>query len=204
MKKDYQELLNLIDYLIKNNDNATLKLDKAIEVIPELSAFKTCLCKHSAHKHDNIFNHSLEALINVEKYLDKSNFSNEEIDLMHISLLLHDIGKTVTRSFDEDGVTHFHDHPHQSALITKNILNRYIIDEQKKIIIINLVEYHDDSMNPINKDELPNMINTIGIDQVKLLLKIQRADLNAHSDWYANKHKTALDEIEKQYKELCN
>jgi len=204
MKKDYQELLNLIDYLIKNNDNATLKLDKAIEIIPELSAFKTCLCKHSAHKHDNIFNHSLEALINVGKYLDKSNFSNEEIDLMHISLLLHDIGKTVTRSFDEDGVTHFHGHPHQSALITKNILNRYIIDEQKKIIIINLVEYHDDSMNPINKDELPNMINTIGIDQVKLLLKIQRADLNSHSDWYANKHKAALDEIEKQYKELCN
>lgn len=204
MKKDYQELLNLIDYLIKSNDNATLKLDKAIEIIPELSAFKTCLCKHSAHKHDNIFNHSLEALINVEKYLDKSNFSNEEIDLMHISLLLHDIGKTVTRSFDEDGVTHFRGHPHQSALITKNILNRYIIDEQKKIIIINLVEYHDDSMNPINKDELPNMINTIGIDQVKLLLKIQRADLNAHSDWYANKHKAALDEIEKQYKELCN
>ena len=204
MKKDYQELLNLINYLIVSSDNFSIKLDKAVETIPELSAFKTCLCKNGAHKHDNIFDHSLEALINVENYFDKSTFSKEEIDLMHISILFHDIGKTVTRTYDDNGVTHFQGHPHQSALIAKKILDQYIINEDDKIIILNLIENHDELMNPINKIDILNMIKNIGMRQTGILLKVQRADLNAHADWYAIKRGGTLDEIEKQYQELYN
>ena len=202
MKKDYQELLNLIEYLITSEDDFELKLDKTIILIPGFEAFKTCLCKNSAHKHDNIFNHSLEALINVENYFDKQEFSKEEIDMMHISLLFHDIGKTVTRTFDDNGVTHFRGHPQQSALIAKNALDQYTINENDKLIILNLIEYHDEFMDPIDKNNIINMIKNIGMRQTGILLKAQRADLNAHADWYASKHGVALDEIEKQYQEL--
>lgn len=204
MKKDYQELINLINYLITSDENFKLKLDKAIILIPEFEAFKTCLCTNSAHKHDNIFNHSLEALINVENNFRNEIFSKEEIDMIHISLLFHDIGKTVTRTFDDNGVTHFRGHPHQSALIAKNILNQYTINENYKKIIINLIENHDVLMNPVDKSEIINMINNIGIKETGMLLKIQRADLNAHADWYALKRGVTLDEIEDHYQELYN
>jgi len=204
MKKDYQELLNLINYLIISKDNFSLKLDKTVILIPEFEVFKTCLCKNGAHKHDNIFNHSLEALINVENNFGKLSFSKDEIDIMHISLLFHDIGKTVTRTFDDNGVTHFRGHPHQSVLIAKNILDKYTINDNDKEIIINLIENHDTLMDPINKIEMLKMIKSIGMRQTGILLKIQRADLNAHADWYAVKRGVTLDEIEKQYQELYN
>ncbi len=107
-----------------------------------------------------------------------------------------------TWSIDDDGLTHYRVHPHQSAIITQELLDEYDIDENTKNVIINLVEVHDDYIGYNCDLSVEEMINKIGIKEVGMLIRIQRADISSHSEYYRIKLNKVVDNIEKLYYDI--
>jgi tRNA nucleotidyltransferase (CCA-adding enzyme) len=204
MKRDFNYLIALVNNL-SNDDDIKTKEEIAIKAIPELTAFKDVLCHHPAHKYDDILEHTLVSLKAVDSYIKKKdNFSAFDIAIIKIVLLLHDIGKTTTQTTNKNGITHFYNHPIESARMATNILNQYDIDEVTKTTIINLIKLHDDYINYDSDDGLIETINNIGLKETGMLLKIQRADLNAHSDYYVISKTPMFDALDKMYDRIIN
>jgi hypothetical protein len=53
-----------------------------------------------------------------------------------------------------------------------------------------------------NDNQLMHMINKIGLKDMGMLLKIQRADINTHADWYAKKRNPMLNQLEISYDKI--
>ena len=53
-----------------------------------------------------------------------------------------------------------------------------------QVLVTNLIFYHDINIDKMTVDEINNMINAIGIENVELLFDLKRADLLAQSPEY--------------------
>ena len=62
--------------------------------------------------------------------------------VLRLTMLLHDIGKPLTKTTDEMGKDHFKKHPKESAKLAKNILQRLKFDNDTLRRVCRLVEYH--------------------------------------------------------------
>jgi poly(A) polymerase len=115
-------------------------------VLPEMASLKKCL--QNKHHPDNAFLHSLKALSCLENILnhlpdffpefDENIFlmpASPDTPLLKFAILIHDIGKPLTRSVDEKGNVHFYCHEEKSAqlsdIITKRL--RFSNDDQRYI-----------------------------------------------------------------------
>lgn len=201
MKKDFNTLIELVNKLSIITD-IEVQEKIAITEIPKLGELRNTGCNHPAHKYNNILHHSLIALMFVDKIISTDdNYTPYDISILKLVLLLHDLGKITTKEIDDTGVSHFYNHPLESVKMTEEILNDYNTDEQIKRTILNLIRYHDTF---INDDELEQIIKEIGLKEMGMLLKVKRADLNAHADYYAVKKNPLLDRLDEIYHKLCN
>ncbi len=202
MKKSAGTLIELVTKLA--DDLSIEEREKlAIEEIPELQDLKDTICHHPYHKYEDILEHSLESLKLVSDYVtDEDNYSECDIALLRIILLLHDAGKATTKTTGNDGVDHFYGHPKESVRIAEKILNRYNIDEKDKKIIYDIIELHDNYIPHDNDEGLKKVINKIGLKETGMLLKVQRADLNTHSDIYASRVNPMLDALSNIYNNI--
>ena len=141
---------------------------------------------------------------NIEKILKQEKLdldSQKEIIFKIIpelkaedGLLLHDIGKPF--SYQEDGeIRHFHDHPKKSAQMSKEILERLGISDDKIREMCYLIANHD---NVIDVQKLKSS----DIELAKKQLYIQYCDAYAHNPKYVDKRIKKLDEIKEQIKQL--
>lgn len=199
MKKNFDDLTCLV-LVLSTDIDLNIKKQLAIKLIPILGEFPKFLCNHPGHIYSDVFDHTLASLKILDTYINvEDNFSDFDISIMRIVLLMHDTGKMTTRSVDKKGLTHFYDHPHASAIITRKIIDEYNVDNKVKEQIINLVREHDNYLNCSDDTALINMINTIGLKETKMLFKIQRADLNTHAQFYIDKKSPILDKLEEMY-----
>ena len=121
--------------------------------------------------------------------------------LLRMSMLLHDIGKPKACKRDENGTCHFKGHPKHSAEMAEIILHRLKYPTDFIETCITLIKYHDVRFNG-SKRQLRHVMSAIGNKNVELLLKIQRADIMAQSDY---KHKEKLEKLDlacRVYKEI--
>lgn len=198
MKKDFNIIIKLVEELLNNNIEYSEKL--AIAEIPELQLLKDTICHHPYHKYEDILEHTLRSLKLVSNYVnEKDNYSAHDIALLRITLLLHDIGKAVSKTTGDDGVDHFYGHPLKSVKMANDILDRYNINENDKQIILKLIKLHDDYIPHNTSEGLNKVINDIGLKEAGMLLKIQRADLNTHSDIYVIRIEPKLDILDELY-----
>ncbi len=100
-----------------------LKETKLLDyIIPEF--IPTYGLKQGKAHHLDVFEHIMLSLENSTKS-EFCNIKNEEDLLMlRMSLLLHDIGKATTLTFDENGKPHFYGHDKESGKLAKVILTR--------------------------------------------------------------------------------
>lgn len=96
-----------------------------------------------------------------------------------IALLLHDIGKPMCYSEDENG-GHFYGHGTTSCAIASNVVQRLKFDKQSQKDIVDLVLYHDAIIEP-TKRVVKRWLNRIGVEQFKRLMDIRLADIQAHA-----------------------
>lgn len=158
-------------------------------ILPEVEAcFNTI--QNNPHHIYNVGEHSIHAVAAIE---------NDRC--LRWAMLLHDVGKAVTRTTDEKGVDHFYGHAARSMEIAENILRRLRFDNRSLDRILRLIRYHDREIVP-QPTAVARAVNQVGEDIFPELLKVKRADSSAQNPVDLKKRMEGVDRIEKIYKEL--
>lgn len=103
-------------------------------------------------------------------------------EILRLTLLLHDVGKPACFSMGEDGRGHFYGHPAAGEKLTKTILQRLKSDNATLSTVCALVRVHDMTM-PTTVPGMRRLVGKLGVENVRRLLDVQRADHAAHSDY---------------------
>lgn len=128
---------NPSDGIKKLHETGILKV-----IIPELDREFYVSQNNPWHRYD-VGNHSLVVL---------EHTSNDEIT--RYAALFHDIGKTVTRTTDENGIDHFYDHGKASKEITTNIMKNMRYPNKLIDSVTQIIECHDDCIKSADKKDI--------------------------------------------------
>ena len=152
----------VLNVLLEFNDVITT-------IIPEL---KPCVGFNQNNKYHchTVYDHIAHAV---------ANYTGKDV-VVKIALLLHDIGKPLCYSEDHNG-GHFYGHPLKSKDITEEVASRLKLDNATKSAILELVLYHDDTIEPTLKSVRRRM-NRVGYEQLMRLTDIKIADSLAHTE----------------------
>lgn len=133
------------------------------QIIPELAP-AVGFAQHSMHHAYDVFTHTAQVCAATPPDLT-----------LRWAALLHDIGKISTFTLDEDGQGHFYGHASVSAQMADTILRRLKAPTALREDVLFLIEHHMDSIEP-DKKLLRRWVSRRGIDRVKKLLVLQKAD----------------------------
>jgi len=133
---------------------------------------------------DSLEKNSLEDYLNDEPVKGRARRS-----LLKLAILLHDVGKPVTRTVDRNGRIRFFDHNLQGAEIITNIGKRLKLATRETLFLRSLTEYHTYPLGLIvfqqksrsvkkRKAALRRFIHRTGPDGLAILL-LSYADLRA-------------------------
>ena len=138
-------------------------------IIPEITPCIGFKQNNPYHQY-TIYDHIAHAVANC----DTSDIS------IKVALLLHDIGKPMCYSEDENG-GHFHGHALPGRDIAETVMNRLRFDNKTKEEVLDLVLYHDATIEPTPKT-VRRWLNKIGERRFSQLLDIRMADIKAHAE----------------------
>ncbi len=121
--------------------------------------------------------------------------------LLRWSLLLHDSGKPVVKSFDEKGIAHFYRHEEKSARIAQKVLQRLRLPKKFVSKAALLILRHGDVFPPTEKS-VRREIAKIGVENFPLLLEIQKADSSAQSELARKDHLERIEKVRQVFEEI--
>jgi tRNA nucleotidyltransferase (CCA-adding enzyme) len=158
-----------------------LKDLKILEIIiPEL---KECyeFDQHNPNHNKDVFAHTLEVVRLVDNVL-----------VLKLAALFHDIGKPKSFFLDEKNIGHFYGHDKKSGEMTKIILKRLrysndIINQVFKLVNEHMVVYRDEFSNKAVK----KLMSRVNIDY---LVELQIADIKSTANPYKYQHVLKLKE----------
>ena len=108
-----------------------------------------------------------------------SNYTGFDLSVK-IALLLHDIGKPLCYTEDQNG-GHFYGHGVFSHDLAAQVMDRLRFDNDRKREVLELVLYHDSVIEPTPK-VVRRWLNKIGEKRFRQLLSIRMADIKAHAE----------------------
>lgn len=158
-------------------------------VLPEFDAMMETPQNGGYHSY-NVGEHTLKALEAVRP---------ERI--LRLTVLLHDCGKPMVRSTDEDGRDHFYGHGDVSAQMALEILKRLRFDNDTIRKVRTLVRFHDWRPLPTER-AVRRMAGRIGEELFLLLLEVKRADEAAKAPERRKEALEAVDELETLYRSI--
>lgn len=132
-------------------------------VIPELAP-TVGFEQHSTHHRYDVFTHTAHVVENTPPELS-----------LRWAALLHDAGKPSTFTLDEEGNGHFYDHASKSAEIADAVLQRLRAPNTLRQQVVFLVQQHM-RFPELDKKLMRRWISKFGIEDMKLLLQLQKAD----------------------------
>lgn len=138
------------------------------EFIPEIK-FMIGFNQHNSYHLYDVYKHSVVAIYN----------SKNDI-YVRLALFFHDIGKPYCFSIDDEGIGHFYGHAIKSEELTRNILKRLKYDSNTIDIVCDLIKYHDSNFADSTKN-VKKLLNKIGEEKLRLLLRVRKGDLLAQS-----------------------
>lgn len=142
-------------------------------------------------------------LYNVGVHTVKAMEKIDSTPILRWTMLLHDVGKTVTQTTDDNGIDHFYGHAKQSEVIGKKILKRMKLDNYTIKTVIQLVKWHDYNWGTApGKKSIRKAANKIGPEIFSLLIKVQKADAGAHSSLEQREKLALLEHILELYQEI--
>jgi len=118
----------------------------------------------------------------------------ESILHLRLTMLLHDLGKTKTKTTDENGISHYYAHPKESVKMAEHILKDLKYDNNIINKVLTLIQYHDCTLE--SKLLVKRMLNKIGEERLRDLIKVQRADALAQNPLYAKERLLNLISVE--------
>lgn len=150
--------------------------------------------QNNPHHLYSVGEHTLHALLNIPAD-----------PLLRYTMLLHDVGKPATKTTDAQGIDHFYEHYSVSRDIADTIMRRLKFNDRESKIIGELIEWHDyrwESPGKVTKNNVRKMMEIIGRELILPLLRVQRADILAQSNFKQDNKLAILDEVEKIYYEV--
>ncbi len=173
VERIYQELNKLL--CGSNAPRLLMRFSDVITVIlPELSPL-IGLEQHTPYHQWDAWTHTLKVVEAAPKD-----------PLLRWAALLHDIGKPICHTRDENGRDHFKGHPEISAQIAENIFERLKADRHTRAEVGFLIACHDRPLPP-DKAELHRWLCRYGAERVERLLILKTCDAAAQSE-YARTH----------------
>lgn len=137
-------------------------------VLPE---FDACMKQEQNHPYHcfTVGGHTLKALTEVE---------NDKV--LRLTMLFHDLGKPLTHSVSEEGLSRFYGHSAVSAELARDIMRRLKFDNDTTDKVKKLVAEHDRRI--INEPKyVRRAAAKIGKDLFPYYLKVRRADIMAQN-----------------------
>lgn len=189
----YTELIKLLvspnpDYLRTAYELGITKI-----ILPE---FDVCMetPQNNPHHCYSVGEHTLQSMkvIRADKVL-------------RLTMLLHDIGKPLTKTTDESGKDHFKMHPAESARLAYQILRRLKSDNDTLHKVCRLVEYHDwaiDLKADVKISAVRHLIAKVGEDAFPEMFEVNRADMLAQSDYIRDEKIQKQKRLEALYREI--
>jgi tRNA nucleotidyltransferase (CCA-adding enzyme) len=162
-------------------------IDSFIPEIKTLEDFE----QNNPYHNLNLLDHTLTSVKIIENELH-----------LKLAMLFHDFGKVKTKTTDENGISHYYGHPKESVTIATNILKRMKYDNETIDKVITLIGYHDCTLE--NKTSVKRMLNKIGEDLLRDLIKVQWADILAQNPVYAKERLTKLVKVEQILDEIVS
>ena len=160
-------------------------------ILPEVAKCFTITQNNPHHIYD-VGSHTLCTVRNTPK-----------TPTLRFAALLHDVGKTETKTTDENGVDHFYGHNKASEGIARTILNRLKFDNKTKDRVLKLVLLHDREIQPTEK-LVRRAVAKIGKETFESLLLLKRADALAQNPEFISEKLLFISQIEKIYKNILD
>ena len=181
------EFNELKELLIAENvyDRIKEREDEVFALIPELKVCKGFDQKNSWHIYD-VYEHILHVVDGVAPVLP-----------IRLTAVFHDVGKPLAFHVDEEGVGHFFGHWDRSVDIFQKYVPLLQLSTAEADLITALIFYHDINVDRLQEDELSQLVERIGRENLHMLFAIKRADLLAQSPAYHGML-TKIDEQEKR------
>lgn len=158
-----------------------------------LPEFDTCMetQQNTPYHMYSVGEHILHSLVNIRP--DR---------VLRLTMLLHDIGKPVCRTTDENGRDHFKGHGPVGEKLAGEILRRLKFDNDTIRKVCRLIRWHD--LRPkAEETQVRCAVNSIGEDLFPLYLEVQRADMLAQSLYRREQKEERLDAVEQIYHRIC-
>ena len=115
--------------------------------------------------------------------------------------LMHDIGKPLCSSTDQNGTIHFYGHHRESGSIAVDLMHRLRMDSDIIRDVAVLVENHDVRVEPA-RAPVKRMMARTGETLFEKLLQLQTADNMAKNPIYFPEKKKRIDDAYTLYKEI--
>ena len=163
-------------------------------IIPELEKTK------------NVAQNCVYHVYDVWEHICRSVEKSKKDRIVRLTMLLHDIGKPLVKTTDENGVDHFKTHALIGSKIAEEILQRLKFDKNTVRSVTELVLHHDDRLYE-NIQNVPKYISRYGYDFLRKLDEVSRADIMAQNEMFLSRLKMCddfinkLDECDKE--DLC-
>ena len=138
------------------------------EILPEIEALHGVGQPPAFHPEGDVWEHALRSVALLPRQGGKADLR------LAWAALLHDVGKAVTRTEDEEGI-HFYGHDERGAEISEAILRRLRFSREEMETIISLVRGHMIFMNvrKMRPNRLKRLLRTPHFD---LHLELHRLD----------------------------
>lgn len=161
------------------------------EIIPELTVLRIETQNNPYHIYD-AFEHSIEATKVIEPELH-----------LRLAMLLHDIGKARTGTTDENGIDHYYGHGKVSEELARDILKRLKYSNEVIDKTCILIKEHDRTLK-VNKKALKKVLNLLGEEGTKDLLKVRWADICAQNPIYLKERAFKTFQLTNMLEEIVN
>ena len=149
--------------------------------------------QNKPHHKNNVGMHTIEAMKNIEAE-----------HIYRWTMLLHDVGKPEARVEGPDK-DHFKMHPVIGEEIARKILRRLKFDNQTLKQVTTLVRWHDRrfaSFEEVNKKTIRRWVSQLTPELFARLMVIQRADIDAQSDYHKEQKEQVLNETKRLFEEI--
>ncbi|HAG69158.1 MAG TPA: CCA tRNA nucleotidyltransferase [Lachnospiraceae bacterium] len=155
--------------------------------------------QNNKHHQYNVGIHTIETL----KYsvtFDEA-LSKEDITVLRLTMLLHDMGKPDCHTRDEDGTDHFKGHSAVSVGIAESVLRRLKFDNATIKRVCTLVRYHDHRQE-CSEANVRRTAAVIGRDLMPLWFMVRRCDTMGQSVYIREEKLKATDRFEETYERV--
>ncbi|MCX8129311.1 MAG: CCA tRNA nucleotidyltransferase [Clostridia bacterium] len=169
-----------------------------------LLLYRTYLLKHILPEFEPCFltkQNNPYHIYSVAEHTIKAVASIRQTPVLRWTMLLHDLGKPLTKTTDEKGIDHFYGHPDKSFHIAQKILYRLRFDKKTIDKVCRLVKLHDRPIE-LTCNAVRKAVYSVGDDIFPELLEVKEADYKAQNPDFLIKRLEKISIIRSMYNNI--